>query len=119
MSIFLGNTVDVPKTQFNLPHQFSIDNINEITGIVGDNNGSLYIWRTYVIEKTIVQQNSNKSNDTSLKNNSTSGTKITTNQINNDPLENSWDKLASTGTNSIFSATEAAPDNRLEGSSDA
>ena len=74
----LGNTVDIPKIQFDLPHQFSIDASIDRTDIVGDDNRSSCTWRTNVLEETFiaippVQQNRNKSNKMSLVNHSKSG----------------------------------------------
>ena len=103
----LGNTSDLPKIQFNLPHQFFIDTSTDKTGIVEDNYGSLCTWGTDLSEETAVQQDGNKSNEMGVEKNSQSGT-------NHNNHTN-----GSNGTNASYSATVAAPDNRQEGSGDA
>lgn len=107
VSHMVGNFSDVPKMEFDLPHQFSLEISPDGTGIVGDENRSSQTWRTDLSEATEYLNSDEDLSDLDGEETSSSGS-TSTNHTNG-----SYGKFAS------YSATGAAPDDRQEESDDA
>lgn len=65
MHNFLEDDQDIPKIQFDLPQQFTINTRMDGTGIVGDNNSSSCTFRTGTSAKRVLDLPPTKENNPS------------------------------------------------------